>query len=218
MKPPRTEFLTLFPTTVWKVELDPEGAAPINQAIMDVLQPRLGDRALRPGETVQTETDLQVRAARELTPLTTHLRGAVRGVLEFLKVRYEDFVITGMWANVGAPGSSHKPHAHPNNFISGSYYVEAPEGGNQIQFHDPRPQTSIIKPPVEEMSPVTTDHVLVPVKPGTLVLFPAWLRHSVPTNESNERRISVAFNAMFTGYSDTMSSPLWQGNLSAPSE
>lgn len=218
MKPLSTEYLSLFPTNVWKVQLDPDDTAPINAAVMELLEPRLQAHPLRPGETMQTETDLQSRAATTLKPLTGCVRKAVRSVLEYLKIHYEDFVITGLWVNIGAPGSHHKPHAHPNNFLSGSYYVEAPEGANRIQFHDPRPQTSIIKPPVSEMTPGTTDHVLVTVRPGTLLLFPAWLTHSVPTNESSGRRISVAFNIMFSGYGETMSTPLWQGNLSAPSE
>jgi uncharacterized protein (TIGR02466 family) len=50
---------------------------------------------------------------------------------------------------------------------------------------------------------------VVKVKDGTLLLFPAWLDHSVDENRSAEERISVSFNLMFTGYSETMSKPMW---------
>ena len=47
------------------------------------------------------------------------------------------------------------------------------------------------------------------MKPGTLVLFPAWLEHSVPPNGSAENRISLSFNVMFSRYGETMTRPLW---------
>ena len=44
-------------------------------------------------------------------------------------------------------------------------------------------------------------------------MFPAYLSHSVPANRTSEERISIAFNAMFTGIAETMSEPLWKGTL-----
>ncbi len=44
---------------------------------------------------------------------------------------------------------------------------------------------------------------------GTLLLFPAWLAHSVDPNESAEERVSVSFNMMFPGYAEAMSKPMW---------
>ena len=51
------------------------------------------------------------------------------------------------------------------------------------------------------------------VKPGRIVLFPAWLSHSVPANRTKEERISIAFNAMFSDIAESMSAPLWKGTL-----
>jgi len=44
-------------------------------------------------------------------------------------------------------------------------------------------------------------------------MFPAYLSHSVPANRTNEERISIAFNAMFTDVAETMAAPLWKGTL-----
>jgi ectoine hydroxylase-related dioxygenase (phytanoyl-CoA dioxygenase family) len=49
----------------------------------------------------------------------------------------------------------------------------------------------------------------VRVEDGTLLLFPAYLDHSVGPNESPDVRISVSFNVMCTDYAETMSPPLW---------
>jgi len=50
---------------------------------------------------------------------------AVKDVLGFLKIGNDAFSVTGCWANVAAPGGWHRMHSHPNNFLSGVYYVRS---------------------------------------------------------------------------------------------
>ena len=52
--------------------------------------------------------------------------------------------------------------------------------------------------------------IAVPIKEGRLVLFPAWLSHSVPVNVSDAERVSISFNIMFTDYTESMSPTLWE--------
>jgi hypothetical protein len=51
--------------------------------------------------------------------------------------------------------------------------------------------------------------VVVAVQTGTLLLFPAWLPHSVDANGSERPRISISFNAMFVAFAETLAQPLW---------
>jgi uncharacterized protein (TIGR02466 family) len=137
------------------------------------------------------------------------IEAAVREVLEFLKLGHRDLQITGCWANVAAPGGWHRMHAHPNNFLSGVYYVQVQEGADTIAFHDPRPQAAVIRPPVTELTAYNADQVVVNVAVGTLLVFPAWLPHSVDPNRSARNRISVSFNVMFRDLSERLAPPLW---------
>jgi hypothetical protein len=43
-----------------------------------------------------------------------------------------------------------------------------------------------------ELTAENTDQVVVTVKNGTLLVFPAYLQHSVDTNTSEEERISIS--------------------------
>ena len=137
---------------------------------------------------------------------------ALERVLELLRVGHQTIQITGCWANINAPGASHKMHAHPNNFLSGVYYVQVQDGADTINFHDPRPETGIIRPPVTELTVYNTDQVVMTVEDGMLIVFPAWLPHSVDSNRSGQTRISVSFNAMFSSFAETMGQPLWDGS------
>ena len=73
---------------------------------------------------------------------------------------------------------------HANNFLSGVYYVRTHPGADTINFHDPGNQTGIIWPPVVELTAENTDRAVVRVKDGTMLVFPAYLQHSVDASAS----------------------------------
>jgi uncharacterized protein (TIGR02466 family) len=93
--------------------------------------------------------------------------------------------------------------------LSGVYYVRVYPGADTINFHDPRSQTRIIRPPVEELTAENTDQVVVTVTNGTLLMIPSYLEHSVDANMSSEERISISFNIMFSSFAEKLSKPLW---------
>ena len=203
------EVLRVFPTFVWKAQLKPEIYRDLNAEILrklDAVMPR--DLAAGTG----WQSGYGLHTTDEFRPLISCIGRAVEQVLEFLRIRPRTFEVTGCWANVNCPGAAHRMHAHPNNFLSGVYYVQVQEGADTINFHDPRPQTAIIRPPVSELTAYNTDQVVVNVRNGTLLLFPAWLPHSVDANRSDRKRISISFNVMFGAFAETMSRPLWGSN------
>ena len=125
-----------------------------------------------------------------------------------MRIADDAFEITGCWANVLAKGAAHRAHSHPNNFLSGVYYVQTHPGTDTINFHDPRNQTGIIRPPVVELTADNTDQVVVRVKNGALLIFPSYPQHSVDANMSEEERISISFNIMFSSFTEKLSKPL----------
>jgi uncharacterized protein (TIGR02466 family) len=204
------EVVRLFPTFVWKCRLRSDVYPTINAAIVNRLGVMRGDLPpLEWGTTWQSGAGLH--KLEELRALVTCIDAALERVLDLLRVGHQKIQITGCWANINAPGASHKMHAHPNNFLSGAYYVQVQDGADTINFHDPRPETGIIRPPVTELTAYNTDQVVMTVQDGMLILFPAWLPHSVDSNRSGKTRISVSFNAMFSSFAETMSQPLWDG-------
>jgi ectoine hydroxylase-related dioxygenase (phytanoyl-CoA dioxygenase family) len=60
-----------------------------------------------------------------------------------------------------------------------------------------------------ELTAGNTDQVVVTVKNGALLIFPAYLQHSVDANMSEEERISISFNLMFSSFTENLSKPLW---------
>ena len=203
-----SDVFSLFPTLVWKIQLRAKVQEPIDARVLGLLlELRQGLPALKTGEAWQSGHALHTR--EELRELCECVLSAAISVLQFLKIGSEEIEITGCWANQYAPGAAHRAHSHPNNYLSAVYYVRAWPGADTINFHDPRSQTGVIRPPVTELIAANTDQVVVPVKSGTLLVFPAYLQHSVIANTSGERRVSVSFNLMFSAFTQALSKPLW---------
>jgi uncharacterized protein (TIGR02466 family) len=198
----------MFPTFVWKAELAPAAYEPLNDSIMRTLAALGAPLAdLEPGQSWQSDHDLhELDGFREVVDC---IGTAAESVLAHLKVGHEGFRITGCWANVNAPGAGHRVHSHPNNYLSGVYYVRTHEGADSISFLDPRPQTGIVRPPVTELTADNTEQVVLKVKNGMLLMFPAWLQHGVDPNRSDRLRVSLGFNVMFSAYAERMGRPSW---------
>ena len=203
-----SEVIPMFPTMVWKILLRAELHTAMDERLLALLAGLRRDLpALEPGRGWQSERTLHER--EELGELRSCIGDVAKSVLRFLRIGYEAVEITGCWATVLARGAMHKAHSHPNNFLSGVYYVRTRPGADTINFHDPRDQASVIRPPVVELTSGNTDQVVVRVSNGTLLMFPSYLEHSVDANASEDERVSISFNVMFSAFTENLSKPLW---------
>src|SRR5260370_17547520 len=190
-----SEVFSLFPTLVWKTQLRAEVHEAIDASVLGLLRSlRQGLPELKTGEAWQSGHALH--RLEELRELCDRVSRTAAGVLQFLKIGDEAIEITGCWANLYAPGAAHRAHSHPNNYLSAVYYVPTFPGADTINFHDPRSQTGVIRPPVTALTGVNTDQVVVKVKNGTLLVFPSYLYDAVDANSSAETCGSLRLHSM----------------------
>jgi len=107
-----------------------------------------------------------------------------------------------MWANINYQGGYNRPHVHPNSLYSGVYYVKATKESGELVVHDPRPGIQTMMPSRKPGKPpkhLWREAHLEPV-PGRNIMFPAWLRHCVESNQTNDIRISISFNFIQDGF------------------
>ncbi len=187
-----TRLVNLFPVPLWLHAFQPSDAETVNQGILGTLE-QMG--AMASAETWVSGSDLTGNPG--FAPLAGFVHGAAQGVLGHLSVRYESFQVNGLKAVVTpAGGAPHKVDTRQNNILSGLYYVKAPEGGNEVTFHDPKPQTNSIMPQYNEPNPHNSRNADIQVQAGALILFPAWLSYSVDQNRGSESRVSISFDIM----------------------
>ncbi|WP_212744071.1 2OG-Fe(II) oxygenase family protein [Ramlibacter sp. 2FC] len=203
-----SDVISMFPTLVWKIQLQAALHQPLDARILALLA-QMRAEAERPAQAHTWQSGHDLHRCEELRELQACVLKAGRGVLRALRIGQDELVVTGCWANVLGPGAAHRMHSHPNNFLSGVYYLRTQAGADTINFHDPRPQARVIRPPVTELTSANTDQVVVKVADGTLLLFPSYLEHSVDANQSKGERVSISFNLMFPSFTEQLSQPLW---------
>ncbi len=206
----KSSTLAFFPTFVWAYDLKPEDSKAMNEVIIGKIEEVVAapdSMTLR--HSLQSETNLHLLP--EFASLMKFAMEAATRTLDFLEHERSAMRVTGCWANISPPGAHHYEHSHPNNFLSGVYYPKISRGGDTINFHDPRPQAHVIAPRVKKLSPKHASTVNVTLKAGRMVLFPAWLRHSVDIHTGNEYRLSISFNIMLDSFAEEVSKPRFQG-------
>ena len=111
-------------------------------------------------------------------------------------------VLGNMWANINPKEGMNQSHIHPNSLFSGVYYVKSNPQAGKLKIYDPRPGAQIVMPARVKGQPpkhLWREANLDPF-PGRIIMFPAWLWHSVEPNQSNDLRISVSFNFIQHGF------------------
>lgn len=131
------------------------------------------------------------------------------GFMDFIKQKSVDFLeMQGyntdiinwrpyLFANSFKKGSAHPRHVHTQCSISGIFYLKTPPGSSPIIFYPNQPfkdffdymfcrrnDTNWYSMPSKQYDPY----------PGLLLIWPGWLYHEVPPNNSDEPRTSLVFN------------------------
>ena len=112
----------------------------------------------------------------------------------------DEIEIQQSWVNVNKPGQNHPEHYHGNSFISGVFYLSSDqEEGSPITFKSElhKSNFSILTVPEDPFTkyyPSVAASFNYPSIPGELILFSSTTTHLVPTNKSDEVRVSLSFN------------------------
>lgn len=146
-----------------------------------------------------SDRDLFSRTEDSFKTLSTHISHVfmhvVKSTLPTFNLTTHDIHGQG-WVNINPKGGFNTPHDHTGFHWSGCYYVNVPkstdERSGMIEFLDARGSTGIRAP---QVSMVFAPKFQVRPRAGTMLIFPAYLRHWVYPNQDDEDRISIAFNA-----------------------
>ena len=186
-----------FPTLIYAEDLKLD----TNQMAHNITQWSNEDKGIKKTNVNGWHSHTDMHTKPEYKPLVNELFRMVH------KIFNEEFLdgepkLGNMWANINPPGGYNKPHVHPNSLFSGVYYIKTPPNCGRLICQDPRPGIQTCMPNRKKGKPpkhLWRDIHLQPQN-NRAIIFPAWLWHSVETNQSNEERISVSFNFIQDGF------------------
>ena len=102
--------------------------------------------------------------------------------------------LTEMWAIINKKNNFNIEHTHPNNYLSAAYYVKAPDNCGNFKATNPNILSRHIRAKTKQANELNSNSASIKVNEGDLLIFPAYLPHSVEENKSNADRVIVSFN------------------------
>lgn len=182
-----------FPIPIWECPV----SGIDNQSIIDYCYEV---RNAKPGVTISNRGGWH--SSELISPIPTDLEKLFNDLNIFVNdvcVRHtgiNNLRIGNFWININGYHDYNQLHDHQNSILSGVYYVSVPDhnmgdlvlhrGDNAEFFY-----TSKVKREQTMSNAIT---VTKPPKESTFYLFPSWIKHHVERNESQNERISIAFN------------------------
>ena len=190
---PALQSLDLFPTRIWQARLD-SLSSHHPQWIEAVLalraaSPKPAGRTNRQGWNSESMSVLEQPV---FAPLRQAVRAACASALAEMGLSSRPFELQS-WINLHDRGGFNFLHLHEGSLLSGSFYLQVPAGAGDFVFRDPRP--GIIHGSVKGAVPNGHSDIHLTPSTGLLVLFPCWMEHYVEPHDSDQPRITIAFNA-----------------------
>lgn len=191
--------LDTFVTPIWVTDL-PE-LEMHREGWVQVIRALRRDSAAKPEQRTNRggwRSENTLLSQPDFVLLQQHVLVAVKAALADYGLKPGSSVLNCQgWANVHDRGGHNVAHVHEGCLLSGTVYLQVPEGAGELFFVDPRPAAMMES--FERTEASTTGGGLggrrFSFHPRNLrlVVFPSWLSHGVETCDCDER-ISVAFN------------------------
>jgi uncharacterized protein (TIGR02466 family) len=123
--------------------------------------------------------------------------------LEEVSNKKIQLIITTSWTRITKKYGFSTPHIHSDNTVVGVYYIKTSENCGDLLLQDPRGShmfTVGFDVNTEGYTESDRNHFRITPKAGNLILFPAYVLHSVLPNMSDETRINLAMNFKHKDY------------------
>jgi len=196
-----SEILNLFTSavplySVVRVEEQPESEI---KGIDEILKNEMIKNVV--GDSISTDKYILNRP--ELKTLNAFIKEHIDKYVENVmcpKNESLEFYITQSWLNLTKTNEGQELHDHPNSFISGVYYFTDECFLNLCNPNYYLERNTIwIQPKRDNLWNSFYHNVKIKSKQNTLILFPSWIKHEVPENQSSSDRMSMAFNVFVKG-------------------
>lgn len=146
-------------------------------------------------------TDTYVFNSSEMSDIKAYCTSCINDYGKSILQYNVDLEITQSWVNYTNKEQSHHCHNHSNSILSGVFYLS--DNNAPITFVNPLSHQlrRITLFDIEEIKEKNLWNIFnsfewgfVPKK-YSVVIFPSWLEHFVPTQTTDQVRLSIAFNS-----------------------
>ncbi|GGA30190.1 TIGR02466 family protein [Dyella nitratireducens] len=184
----------LFPTRIWQVPLKP-----LAHHFAEWVEAILAMRAAAPVPAGRTNRGGWNSVDNKVLhqPIFAELHQAARHyctqAFKEMGVEAPAFELQS-WVNIHDRGGFNFQHMHEGALLSGTFYLQVPEGSGALVLKDPR--AGVLNSYARGNGANAYKDIQLRPSAGLLVLFPHWLEHFVEPHEHEVARICIPFNAL----------------------
>ena len=183
----------LFPTVTWNCKF--QNVEKLNQELLDIcfkLRKEEPDNELRSVEVGGWQSKQNIHELIELKNFLNVFNNLYKAISkEILEDDDFELRLDTTWFNINQPLGSNKMHIHPGGAFSGVYVIQKPKDSGNLILYDPKVQQFPLREPRNK---TRRDRIELDMQEGEIIIFPAWLQHSVTMNKSKEERVTMSFN------------------------
>lgn len=120
---------------------------------------------------------------------------------ELMRYKYTKLKFAQSWLSYKQPGMFHKAHVHPNTLLAGVFYYDFQPEDAAICFS--KEVKSFNRPYLEpsllddyQNHPFSQEEIFFKPQQNNFIIFPSYLTHGVPPNNTNRVRKSLGVNVL----------------------
>ena len=121
-----------------------------------------------------------------------------------MRYRYKELEFAQSWLTYKQPGQFHKAHSHPNTLLAGVFYYDVQPGDASIVFSKEAKsynrsyfEPSVLDDYQEHL--FSQEEIYFTPQQNNLIIFPSYVMHGVPPNNTNRVRKALGINALTKG-------------------
>jgi uncharacterized protein (TIGR02466 family) len=123
---------------------------------------------------------------------------------DIMRYRYKELQFAQSWLTYKIPGQFHKAHTHPNTLLAGVFYYDYQPGDASICFSKEVKSfnRSYLEPSLMndyQQHPFSQEEIYFTPQQNNFIIFPSYLTHGVPPNQTNKIRKALGVNALTRG-------------------
>jgi hypothetical protein len=118
-----------------------------------------------------------------------------------MRYKYDELQFAQSWLTFKQPGQFHKAHSHPNTLLAGVFYYDYQPDDAALCFSKEVKafNRSYLEPSLLEdyqNHPYSQEEIYFKPVQNNFIIFPSWLMHGVPPNNTNRVRKALGVNAL----------------------
>ena len=198
--------LYFFPTPVWRANIKEELAKnnitieDVAKECLDIKKKDKGRIVTNRGNNSYQSNDLDFSSENKKLKLYKLMQTVDQLVQNIYKNIWQgDIFLDNAWLNINRNDAFNISHIHENSILSGCVYLKASSNSGSLgidrDYNEQFIYSNIGEVRKDNPQPhITATRMYIAPEEGSVIVFPSHIPHQVEPNESDEDRISIAFN------------------------